>query len=815
MKKVYLIFLPLLIFVVNSPVFSQKGKSEAEFIISGKVVDSKDNPLEYTTVSLHNKIDSTLVTGNVTDAEGNFSIEAAPGNYWLEVQFISYQSKKVPNVSITKNNPKVNVGSIILKEDSETLSEVVIAGDKMQMELSLDKRVFNVANDLTNRGRNASEILDNVPSVAVDVEGNVSLRGSSNVKILVDGKPSGLVGLSSPDALRMLQGDLIERIEVITNPSARYEAEGMAGIINIILKKERRNGLNGSITANVGIPTNYGASVNVNVRRKWFNLFSSYGINYRESPGGGTTSQIFYNDDSTTYTDFTEDRVRSGLSHNFRVGSDFYLNETSTLTASMLYRTSDQENNTDIHYTNRFSYAPDSVVRSLREDRELEDESNMEYELNYNKTFKKEDQKLTAAIQYRNGGETERSVIHESILDQPSDNVNNPAAQKVLNEENSENILLQADYVHPFAKDGKFEVGYRSTFRIIETNYEVENQLDNGDWQNISEFTNTFNYDENIHALYGIFGNKINKISYQVGLRAELTQITTELVVTNERNDKEYFNLFPSAHFTYEFGNENSVQASYSRRLDRPNFWNLNPFNSFSNNKSIRTGNPDLDPDYTNAFEAGYLKNWEKSSLYAGAYYRKTTDVIEWLSRAEGDITYTRPENFGTMDAYGLEGNLSKDLASWWKLNANGNFYRAITTGQAFGQELESDTYTFSGRLNSKITLWNSVQFQQNINYSAPEETPQGRRKANYSVDLALNKDILQGKGSLTLSVRDLLDSRKWRSETFGENFYSDSEFQWRSRQVTFSFSYRLNQKNAPQREREGGFEGGGEEGGF
>lgn len=814
MNKAYFNIFTLFALILSNAAFSQNSTNKPDFSISGKVVDSKNNPLEYTTVSLHNKIDSSLVTGSITDAAGNFTIEATPGTFWLEVQFISYQTKKVPNITVSKESPHENVGAIVLTDDSQTLSEVVVAGEKQQMELSLDKRVFNVSNDLTNRGRNASEILDNVPSVAVDVEGNVSLRGSNNVRILVDGKPSGLVGLSSPDALRMLQGDLIERIEVITNPSARYEAEGMAGIINIILKKERRNGLNGSITANVGIPSNYGVSLNVNVRRKWLNLFSSYGINYRESPGSGKSNQIFYGDEFTTYTDRTQDRIRSGLSHNFRIGSDFYINENNTLTASMLYRISDEENTSEILYNNRYSNMPDLVSTTLRKDKEIEDESNWEYELNYDKTFKKEDQKLTASVQYRAGGETEKSNIDEIVLSDGSGSDEEPLFQRSLNKENSENFLFQTDYVHPFNKEGKFEVGLRSTFRIIETEYRVEELQENEQWINLEGFTNQFNYDEAIHAFYGIIGNKVNNFSYQAGLRAEYTDITTELLETNERNDKDYFSLFPSAHLTYELKNDNSLQASYSRRLNRPNFWNLNPFTSFSDARNIRTGNPDLDPDFTNSFEVGYLKNWPKSSVYSGAYYRQTTDVIQWLSRAEGDTTYTRPENFGTMDAYGVETNYSQDLASWWKINLNANFYRAITTGTAFEEKLESDTYTFSGRLNSKITLWDAVQFQQNVNYRAPEETPQGRRKAFYTIDLALNKDIFQGKGSLTLSVRDLLNSRKWRNETFGDNFYSESEFQWRARQVTFSFSYRLNQKKAAQREGEGGnYEGGGEEG--
>lgn len=815
MKKNYLLFLLLGFFMLTPFAYGQQ--KTAQYKVIGRVIDAKSgHPLSYTTVSLHSLADSSLVTGNISDDSGKFEIAAPEGTYWVQVQFISYQSKTIPSITLNPNNPVVNLGDISLSEDSETLSEVVIAGEKQQMELNLDKRVFNVASDITNIGKNAAEILDNVPSVAVDVEGNVSLRGSSNVRILVDGKPSGLVGLSSPDALRMLQGDLIERIEVITNPSARYEAEGMAGIINIILKKDKRNGLNGSFTLNLGHPADYGVSANVNVRRKWVNIFSSYGFNYRKSPGGGTTYQEFYGAD-TTFSNNIQDRVREGLSHNFRIGADFTLNDKNSLTASAFYRISDQKNYTDVFYTTRNKYH--SILnRSLRTEEEIEDRSNMDFELNYTKTFDKEKQKLTAAAQYRKGGETEDSDIIENTFSESNNQFVPNTFQRSLNKENNWDVLLQSDYIHPFGKDGQFEAGYKSTFRNIDTEYEAEEQNETGNWESLTDFSNHFIYNESIHSLYAIVGNKIDKFSYQAGLRAELSDVKTELKATNEKNDRSYINLFPSAHITYELKNENSLQASYSRRLNRPRYWNLNPFFSLSDNRNIRSGNPDLDPDFTNSYEVGYLKNWEKSSLYAGAYYRHTTDVIQWLSRLESDtITYTRPENFGIMDAYGIEANISKDLADWWKVSMNGNLYRAITEGEAFGESLKSDSYTVSGRLNSRMTFWKAVSYQTNIFYRAPEETPQGRRKAFYSIDMALSKDILQGKGTITFSVSDLLDSRKWRSETIAENYYADSEFQWRSRQFRLTFSYRLNQKKSMQRERSSSFdnEGGGEEGGF
>lgn len=814
MKKINPIFILFFLAFTAQFSYAQQSSGQTSYSISGSIVDAQSGvPLEYTTVSLHRKADSSLVTGNVTDVQGNFEIQAPAGSYWVEVQFISYATKIINDINLGESNPNENLGKITLAPDTKTLSEVVVSGEKAQMEMSLDKRTFNVASDLTNAGRNAAEILDNVPSVTVDVDGNVSLRGSQNVRILVDGKPSGLVGISSTDALRMLQGDLIERVEVITNPSARYEAAGMAGIINIILKKEKRTGLNGSFTVNAGQPANYGVSLNLNVRKNRFNLFTSYGISYRENPGKGFTFQEFYLPEGNYFTNSTNDRLRTGLSNNFRMGSDFYLNDHNTITVSGLYRVSDQENNAEIRYTDLNSDR-EVVQRTLRQDEEGEDESNMEYNLNYTRTFSKEGQKLTADIQYREGGETERSQLVESI-ENSLEEYQPEQYQRSVNDEYDNNFLMQADYIHPFGKDGKIEAGYRGSIRKIETDYVVDTLSENNVWQSLSEFTNNFNYDENIYAAYGILGNKINRFSYQLGLRAEFTDITTELETNNEKSDKDYFNLFPSAHLTYSLKKDNSLQVSYSRRINRPGFWDLNPFTSFSDDRNIRSGNPDLDPELTSSYEMGYLKNWGKASLYSGIYYRHTLDVVQRISTflAEDSITFSRPLNLGTMNAYGIETNLSKDISNWWQISGNANFYRAVTEGEAFGEDLSSDAYTMSGRFSSKITFWRALNYQLSAFYRAPEETPQGRRKAMYAVDMALSKDVFKGKGTLTLSVSDLFNTRKYRGETFGSNFYSNSQFQRSRTQFLLSFSYRLNQVNRSQgRNNNNNEEGGGGE---
>src|SRR3990170_574714 len=330
---------------VSTIVFSQDAQQEA--LISGTILDEKKNAVPYGNVSIHNPSDSTLVTGGVSDDQGKFSVPVKPGNYYIRVSFLSYEERIIPNLMVAGQN--VDLGTIVLKENSQVLNELIVRGQKDQMELQLDKRVFNIQKDLSNVGRNASDILGNLPSVTVDVDGTVSLRGSDNVRILIDGRPSGLTS-RDPEALRMLQGNLIESIEVITNPSSRYDAAGEVGIINIILKKNQDKGVNGSFSANAGYPVQYGGAYSINIRRKKVNLFSSYGVDYNERPGYGTSfQQSATADTSFSYTQ-RSDRTQEEFSHNFTIGMDYFFTDNSTLTGSFLYNTGDGLTKSRIDY---------------------------------------------------------------------------------------------------------------------------------------------------------------------------------------------------------------------------------------------------------------------------------------------------------------------------------------------------------------------------------------------------------------------------------------------------------------------------------
>jgi outer membrane receptor protein involved in Fe transport len=786
---------------------------DATFDLKGKVIDSSNNePLEFATVSVYTT-DSTLVTGNITSIDGTFNIKLPAGEYDIYIQFISYQKKSVENILVAGKNRTVDLGELYLQPDTKSISEVTITGEKSEMVISLDKRTFNVGKDLGNAGKSASEILDNIPSVTVDLDGNVSLRGNQSVQILVDGKPSGLVGADNPAALKSLQGSMIDRVEVVTNPSARYEAEGMSGIINIVLKKDQQKGVNGSFEVSAGYPHDYRAGANINFRREKINYFFNYGASYRERPGDGAAFQHFMFPDTNYYTNVERNRLRTGWSHNLRGGADYFINERNTLTAAAFVGLSDEKNKTNIWYRD---LDEDRVLQELtwREDNEQELERNIEFSLNYDLKFDQKDRKLNVFLQYIEEGETEESDIREKTTYYYGEAINDdPILQRSLNKERERDMLVQVDYIHPFGKEGKFEAGYRSELRFINNPYQVEERNEEGDWEFLEDFTNDFNYSENIHALYAQAGNQFNKWSLQLGLRSELSDVRTYLKQSDESNNRLYFDLFPTVHTAYKFNDIHSMQLSYSRRINRPHFWYLNPFNNYTDARNIRTGNPNLNPEYTDSYEMGYLMNNGKTSIYAGGYLRNTDGVIERISEVDEEgITYIFPYNLSVQNAFGLETNLSVEPFKWWTLSGDINAFRSITSGEYNGERLESDDYSWNSRLNSIMRFENDLNIQTTFYYRAPQKTTQGERKAYYMLNLGVSKDILKGNGTLTLNVQDVFNTRIYKYIIDRPNFYSENEFRWSSRTVSLSFIYRLNQMKKNNGSRNGNGFGGGDE---
>lgn len=825
MKKIstfpltWLFFLPVLL--IAQPKGDWKGNTEnnVSHFIKGNVVDSETRaPLEFATVTLFSQQDSSMVTGGITDADGGFSLEVKLGRYYLQVEFIGFQLLNMNDIVVGRDHRNLDLGELILSTEASILDEVVVQAEKSTMQLSLDKKVFNVGKDLANTGGTAADVLDNVPSVTVDVEGNVELRGAGGVRILVDGKPSGLIGISNSDGLRNLPANMIDKIEVVTNPSARYEAEGMSGIINIVLKKDRNKGLNGSFDLTAGHPNNYGVALNMNFRRDKFNFFTSYNLRYRKGPGNGNHYQEFYEGNDTLITQNTSRRKRGGLSNSIRFGADYFFNKKNILTTAFNYRYSDDDNFNRIKYRDYLNNLDNKVEYTERTDDEVEKEPNLEYSLTYKKLFDRKGHELNFDFRYQNEEESERSeILEQSFLPDEVTKSGKPDLQQLSNNvEGNSNLIFQLDYIRPFDESGKFEAGLRSGIKDITNDFKVEEMRD-GEWVALPGFTNNLLYDENIHAAYTTVGNEFGSFSWQAGLRAEYSEVRTELLQTNEVNPRDYFNFFPSVFLGYEIDEKNTFQVSYSRRIRRPGFWELNPFLTFSDARNIWGGNPDLNPEYTNSYEAGYLKYFEKGTLTSAVFYRHTDGVIERIREVTSDTTSeTRPRNLSTRDDYGLEFTFSYDPMKNWRLNGNVNFFRTQTDGTFEGQDYSADAYTWFGRLSSRVTILKKVDLQVNVNYRAPRNTTQGRRLAMWNVDPAASMDILKGKGTLTLSVRDLFNTRRRRYISEGENFYIEGDWRWRARRTTLTFNYRLNQKKKRGGGRGGrGGGGDGEGGGF
>lgn len=774
-------------------------------LVTGIVVDDLSGEgLEYATVSLSKTADSSIVAGGITDGKGKFSLEAPlKGNYFLTISFIGYLDKTIPNISAGATDQAITLGNIRISADNEKLDMVEVTAEKSTISMQLDKRVFTVGKDLTSAGTNGSEVLENIPSVEVDVDGNVSLRGSGNVRILIDGKPSGLVGTSSADALRYLQADQIERVEIITNPSARYDAEGDAGIINIILKKDKKQGLNGSVTANVGYPQNYGGGFNLNYRTKHVNLFGGASINYRERPGSGLYYQENFNNDSLPAYETERDHNRRDFGQTVRLGTEFYWNNFNTLTLSGSFRYGDGRNTTDLLYKDLDA---NSNVSSATERDEDEDEidRNWETEIRYDRTFKKKDQTFSASAKWILEEDREFGDIIQSTASEPT------IFQRTRNTEDEKNYLLQFDYVHPFGNGFRFETGSRNTLRTIINKYSVEEQDDYNEWQFLPGFNDDFNYQENVYAGYVILGAQHGKFSWQAGLRTEFTDISITSRVQDANVKKDYLDWFPSAHLSYELNEENTVQVSYSRRLSRPNFRSLLPFSSFSDARNFRGGNPDLDPEYTHSIEVGYLKYWASGSFLTSVYFRRNNNNIERINfQLDEETNISIPINLSTQQNTGLEVTLTQDLFKWWNINAGINFYYQTTDGEYEGQDLSAETFSAAGRVNSKWKLPKGINVQASVRYISPRNTPQGKSKSMTMMDLAASVDLWKGKGVLSLNVRDVFNTRRWRSEVLTDDFFRETEFQWASRQTTLSFTYYFGQ----QKKRRGGggdYDGGG-----
>lgn len=776
-----------------------------EIYIKGSVIEASTNkPLEYANITIISTTNPENITGDVTDASGNFNFPATSDTYNIKIEYLGYTTIEIPNKTLTNST---NLGVFKIQSDTEVLDGIVIEAKRAAVELKLDKRIYNVSDNAVVKGGSASEVLDNIPSVEVDSEGNVSLRGNESVKVLIDGKPSGMAA-NIGDALKMLSSESIDRVEVITNPSARYEAEGGAGIINIILKKGSNNGTNGSVTANITDPLSYGVNANINHREKDFNLYTNLGYSKNKTFGNSLTESEYFNEDGTT-SKFVDEkskstRERQGFNGNF--GFEWNLTDKLTWNNNLTYRKSTGDNPRTLNYSN-YDANRNLLYANTRQTEEDDYKETLEYSTDFTYKFNDKGHQLFASGSINQNTDLEDSNI--ATLDQNKVVLANDVTQATENELRQ---IARVDYVLPFNENSQFEAGYLGTFNELNTKFNINSLNNTGVLVPNDLFKNDLAYKEKVHAFYAQYGNKIQKLSYMVGLRWEATEIDVNQLTTMDFNNKKYNNFFPSAFLTYEFVDGENVSASYSRRVRRPRGRMLNPISNYSSSINFFMGNPDLNPSFTDALDFGYMKRWSQVTLNASVYYNKTNDATQFVRRVDGvneegiPITISGPINLATEHRYGLELNLNYNPFSWWKLNANANLFQQSTRGDyaytdfqgnVVNQNFDNDTFTWSGRLNSRVTLPAKIDWQTNFMYRGPQTSAQGKSLGNASVNMALSKDILKDKGSIALNVQDLFNSRKMMNETNLAQANTYSEMQWRERTINLSFTYRFNQNKS------------------
>ncbi len=818
-------FLLSLFCLFTTLAFSQSSN----YAITGKVTDKDAGiPLEYATVTVTDVNNAQDVEGGITDMEGNFRVEVPQGEYNIKIEYISFQ----PITLKRTLNADLNLGTIQLEFAASDLDEVTVVAETTTVDIRLDKKIYNIGKDLTTAGGTVSDALNNVPSVSVDVEGGISLRGNENVRILINGKPSALAGFGSTDVLRQLPADAIERVEVITSPSARYDAEGTAGILNIILRKEKTLGFNGSINGSLGNPVLASISANLNLRTDKFNVFNTTSYRYSSSPGNGyfDTRYNTTDDITPTYERIIEDRDIQRLNRGFNtnLGLEYYLTDRSSITGSVFYR-----NGNDVDETTNLTQSFNNsapVLETSRIERQKEKDDRYQFALNYINRFNDEGHQLTADLQYTTSDETQNTFINEDIT-LNTENTDPIIAERLLSIEKQDEYLVQADYVLPFGEGSQFEAGYRGTFENEVTDYRVNQEqiANSNNFVQNDTLTNVFDYTENVNAVYTQLGSKFGKFSVLAGLRLENTQLKGQIgsalteaelqdiygFEINTDFDNNYLGLFPTLNLTFELNERENVTLGYNRRINRPRGWFLNPFPDRSSRNNVFQGNPNLQPAFANAYDLGYLKRWDKLTLTSSVYFQRETEsfeVVQEIIELQGQGSNTNgntvirsiPVNLSSNERLGAEIGLLYNPAKWLRLNGSFNFFQFNTEGFFNNVDYSAKNTSYFARFSSKVSLPWSIDWQTNAFYRGAAQNAQSDTEGILSVDLALSKDLFDDKATISMNVSDLFNGRKRSQVTTNDLFTRDSQFQWRQRQVNLSFVYRFNQrKNDRQNNRQ------------
>ncbi len=794
--------------------FSQQAK------LSGTVLKQDSvTVIAGASISLLSSSNNRIVRSQQSNEQGLFILNDVPvGTYTLRVSSLGHQTYSQSSLQI-KGNEQLNLGKIILEEQGEKLSEIVVQGKLPDLQIGIDKKVFDVSQSLVSAGGSAQDVLANVPTLQLESDGSISLRGSTNVRILIDGKESAMAGSDINAFLQSLPGDAISKVEIMTNPSAKHDAAGQSGIVNIILKKNIRTGLNGSVNVSGGSYENAQTGVTLNYRPGKVNYFASYNFAKRNMVGEGYTDNTdFINgivQSTSPRTRNEEESSRKGNNHTIRLGTDYYASEKTTL--SLAGNLSIRDNNRTQDFNYFYWNLPGYGANGLRNSAQLEDDLGIDVQFDFKQGFKREGEEIMANISYGNDSEDgTNNFFQEYASNRPN------LIRKNTTSEAGTNWNFQLDYTLPFAEDHKFEAGYRSIIRRSEdTQFSMLDSI-GGTLNPDYNVSNNFDMESLVHALYANYQRKLtDKFGMQFGLRAEQANLNSTYYGLNPANPSktdgklDYFRVYPSLFLSYDVGQGrgDKVQLSYTRRVERPRGWQVNPFIDMSNEQSYMQGNPNLMPQDIHAMELSFSKFYDTWNFVSSAYYRRSNDVAmpfiypdSLISDIVGDrsnITYSKWENVADNNAMGFELISKVNLFKWWDVTANANlFYNQMNPKANFDVESVSN-FNWNGNLNSNVKFTPTFSAQVRGDYRSGMRTLQGKMNPMMGMDVALKKDLFQNKANLTLNVRDVFNTRKFEMQNILPDRQVNFSHRWMKRMINLSFTYRFGIQEKGKKPRE------------
>jgi len=763
-----------------------------EIEIIGQIKDDQEMELPFASVVFKSTTDSLKLHGTLGDDSGKFTFKVPKDRYAVEVSFVGMK----PNyfeLDLSAEEGVYDMGVIKVSTDI-LLDEVVVTGNKKAFKVDVDKKVYDVSQDIVARGGSLADVMLNLPSVQVESDGQVSIRGDQNVRILIDGKPSGLA--SSAELFSSIPASSIEKVEIITNPSSKYSAQGTAGIINVILKKGQKKRLNSSVEVFTGYRFTAGVNGNITQSGESGSWYANGGLGYSEPKA---INDIFLRNPNSTSNLSTQNsnREREQYYYLLNLGGTKSFNENTSLSGSMTYRGAQSDN---INTTIYDDFDNETLLRqSNREDNEDETNNYVYGNISLDHKFNESHQLSFNVSGELTKGDEDGNISSSEIF--PSSSTLNQDFTK--NSEEIQRYVLSADYNLQLKNDYKIELGYRSDLSSIENEFSVERESQGMSFI-IPDFTDNTSYEENVHAFYGQVSKKAGDLSIKLGLRSEISDIDIISDNNNSLSQKNYTNWFPSAFLSYTLDDNNKLQLSASRRINRPSSWMIIPFSSFSDERNIFEGNPDIDPSYRVAVELSYTARFsEEFNFFPTFYYRKTTDEMEFfvekqqltIGNISQEIFSSMVVNIGEYNAYGAELGASYSPFKWWDMYTEIGLNGFRQRGSFKDASFDGDGLLVSGRYNVTFNLTKSIKFQIQNFYRGPIETGQYRRRGFYGMNMGLSSKVFNGKGSLSFNVRDVFNSNKRLVTTFDDDFLRDIEIQYRVRQMTLSLTYYFNQK--------------------